>query len=115
MEIRNYINGQFIESISNKKIDVINPADQSIVDSIDEALDEEIDIAFRAATNAFEMRVIQDMDPKDKSRMMRSIASKLRTYKIEGSKILSKENGKTVEQCVENLMALLIHLITMLG
>ncbi len=99
MEIRNYINGQFIESISNKKIDVINPADQSIVDSIDEALDEEIDIAFRAATNAFEMRMIQDMDPKDKSRMMRSIASKLRTYKIEGSKILSKENGKTVEQC----------------
>ena len=39
------------------------------------------------------------MNPELKSKIMRSIASKLRKYKISGSKILSEENGKTIEQC----------------
>ena len=83
MEIRNYINGQFIDSISKKNIPVLNPANQSIVGSIDEALDEEIELAFSAASQAFDLRILQDMDAKDKSKMMRSIASKLREYKKE--------------------------------
>tara|TARA_B100000953_G_scaffold300063_1_gene302704 strand:- start:1235 stop:2671 length:1437 start_codon:yes stop_codon:yes gene_type:complete len=99
LEIRNYINGQFIDSISKKNIPVLNPANQSIVGSIDEALDEEIELAFSAASQAFDLRILQDMDAKDKSKMMRSIASKLREYKKEGSELLSQENGKTIEQC----------------
>ena len=39
------------------------------------------------------------MDPKKKSKIMRAIASKLREYKHEGGKLLSKENGKTITQC----------------
>ena len=99
MEVRNYINGNFIDSLSKKNIPVIDPSNQKTVGCIDEALDKEIDLAFSAAKEAFDKRILQDMDPAFKSKMMRLIASKLRGYKKRGSIILSKENGKTLEQC----------------
>ena len=99
METRNFINGKFINTISKKNIQVLNPANQKIVGNIDEALDDEIDLAYQSAKNAFDNRVLLDMDSKDKSRLMRAIASKLRDYKDEGALILSCENGKTIEQC----------------
>ena len=39
MELRNFIDGKFIDSISKKNIPVLNPANQKIVGNIDEALD----------------------------------------------------------------------------
>ncbi len=99
MEIKNYINGRFIESISKKNISVFNPANQNLVGSIDEALDDEIDLAYTSAFNAFKSRILQDMEASDKSKMMRSIAFRLREYSKEGSILLSKENGKTIQQC----------------
>ena len=101
MENRNFINGRFIESISKKSIDVINPANQDLVGSINEAMDDEIDLAMNAAKKAFDNRILQDMDAKEKSKMMRAIASKLRDYSKEGGKLLSLENGKTIAQCID--------------
>ena len=68
METRNFINGKFINTISKKNIAVLNPANQKIVGKIDEALDDEIDLAFKSAKNAFDKRILLDMDSKDKSR-----------------------------------------------
>ena len=99
MEIRNYINGNFIDSLSKQNIKVVNPSNQSTVGFIDEALEDEIELAFTAASLAFKKRTLQDMDASRKSNMMRSIASKLREYKKTGALILSQENGKTIEQC----------------
>ena len=99
MEIRNFINGNFINSISKQNIRVVNPANQTDVGFIDEALEEEIDLAFDAASKAYQKRILQDMDPTRKSFYLRAIAKKLREYKSYGSQILSKENGKTLLQC----------------
>jgi len=100
MEVRNFINGRFINSLSKKAIPVLNPANQKIVGSIEEALDDEINLAFDAARQAFDKRILLDMNAQEKSRMMRAIAAKLREKKDEGGKILSQENGKTVAQCI---------------
>ena len=100
MEVRNFINGRFINSLSKKTIPVLNPANQKIVGSIEEALDDEINLAFDAARQAFDKRILLDMNAQEKSRMMRAIAAKLREKKVEGGKILSQENGKTVAQCI---------------
>ncbi len=54
MEVRNFINGRFINSLSKKTIPVLNPTNQKIVGSIDEALDDEINLAFDAARQAFD-------------------------------------------------------------
>ena len=101
MEIRNYINGKFLDSLSNENLPVINPANQKIVGNIDQALDEEIDLAYEAAKRAFDKRILSDMDPKEKSKMMRAIADKLREYKDIGAQLLSQENGKTIKQCID--------------
>ena len=99
MEVRNFINGKFIDSISKTNIPVVNPANQDTVGKINEALDEEIDLAFSAAYESFKKRILQDMDPVIKSKKMRLIALKLRDNKKRGALILSQENGKTIEQC----------------
>ena len=101
METRNFINGKFIDSISKEKIPIVNPANQKVVGNIDQALDDEINLAFESAKKAFDKRILLDMDPKKKSNMMRAIATKLREYKNEGGKLLSQENGKTVAQCID--------------
>jgi len=100
MEVRNFINGRFINSLSKKAIPVLNPANQKLVGNIEEALDDEINLAFDAARQAFDKRILLDMNAQEKSRMMRAIAAKLREKKDEGGKILSQENGKTVAQCI---------------
>ena len=71
METRNFIDGKFIDSISKNNIPVLNPANQRIVANIDEALDDEIDLAFNAAKKAFDQRILLDMDAKEKSKLMR--------------------------------------------
>ena len=43
MEVRNFINGNFVDSFSKQNIRVVNPADQTDVGFIDEALDDEIE------------------------------------------------------------------------
>ena len=101
METRNFINGKFIDSISKEKIPIVNPANQKVVGNIDQALDDEINLAFESAKKAFDKRILLDMDSKEKSNMMRAIATKLREYKNEGGKLLSQENGKTVSQCID--------------
>ncbi len=58
MEVRNFINGNFINSISKTSIQVINPANQNTVGFIDEALDEEIELAFQSASKAYKKRVL---------------------------------------------------------
>ncbi|OUW95881.1 MAG: hypothetical protein CBD97_02280 [Pelagibacteraceae bacterium TMED237] len=100
MENRNFINGSFIDSISVKNVDIFNPANQKLVGSINEAMEDEIDLAMNAAKKAFDKRILQDMDTRVKSKMMRSIATKLREYSDEGGKLLSQENGKTINQCI---------------
>ena len=100
METRNFINGKFINSLSKEVVEVINPANQKIVGNIDQALDEEINLAYESAKKAFDKRILIDMDPKDKSKMMRAVANKLRDYKEIGGKLLSQENGKTIKQCI---------------
>ena len=49
MEIRNFINGNFINSISKQNIRVVNPANQTDVGFIDEALEKAKKLAAEAA------------------------------------------------------------------
>ena len=56
MEIRNFINGNFIKSISKQNIRVVDPANQTDVGFIDEALEEEIDLAVKVAEDEMKKR-----------------------------------------------------------
>ena len=58
MELRNFINGQFIDSISKKNIDVINPSNQELVGKINQGLEDEIDLAYQALEKLFKRILI---------------------------------------------------------
>ena len=53
-KLKFYINGQWVESESNEKIEVINPANETIVGHVTAGTKEDIDSAVKAASNAFE-------------------------------------------------------------
>ena len=52
-KLKFYINGQWVESESNEKIEVINPANETIVGHVTAGTKEDIDTAVKAAANAF--------------------------------------------------------------
>ena len=52
-KLKFYINGQWVDSESNEKIEVINPANESIVGHVTAGTKEDIDSAVKAASNAF--------------------------------------------------------------
>jgi len=52
-KLKFYINGQWVESESNEKIEVINPANETIVGHVTAGTKEDIDSAVNAAANAF--------------------------------------------------------------
>jgi len=52
-KLKFYINGQWVESESNEKIEVINPANETIVGHVTAGTKEDIDRAVKAAANAF--------------------------------------------------------------
>ena len=52
-KLKFYINGQWVESESNEKIEVINPANETIVGHVTAGTKEDIDSAVKAAASAF--------------------------------------------------------------
>ncbi|MDA9635399.1 aldehyde dehydrogenase family protein [Gammaproteobacteria bacterium] len=52
-KLKFYINGQWVESESNEKIEVINPANETLVGHVTAGTKEDIDNAVKAAANAF--------------------------------------------------------------
>ena len=52
-KLKFYINGQWVESESNEKIEVINPANESLVGHVTAGTKEDINCAVEAALNAF--------------------------------------------------------------
>jgi len=59
-----YINGQWVESESNEKIEVINPANETIVGHVTAGTKEDIDSAVKAAANAFKTYQFSSKDQR---------------------------------------------------
>lgn len=53
IETRLFINGEFVPSISGRKFDVFNPSTEKLTASVYEALPEDVDVAVKAAQDAF--------------------------------------------------------------
>ena len=52
-ELRNYINGEWIESKSKQMLDVVNPATQKLLARVPMSTKEEVNAAIQAAQGAF--------------------------------------------------------------
>ena len=63
-KLKFYINGQWVESESNEKIEVINPANETIVGHVTAGTKEDIDSAVKAAANAFKTYQFSSKDQR---------------------------------------------------
>ena len=63
-KLKFYINGQWVESESNEKIEVINPANETIVGHVTAGTIEDIDGAVKAAANAFKTYQFSSKDER---------------------------------------------------
>ena len=78
-KLKFYINGQWVESESNEKIEVINPANESIVGHVTAGTKEDIDSAVKAASNAFETYQFSSKEDRIEIRGFGSFSSKRRS------------------------------------
>jgi acyl-CoA reductase-like NAD-dependent aldehyde dehydrogenase len=91
---QHYINGEWIDSTGNQLIAVVNPATEEVIGEISAANKDDIGLAVAAAKAAYESRVLVDMNPMERAKLMRSIADELRKVSKDGGALLCEENGK---------------------
>ena len=91
---QHYINGEWIDSTGNELIAVVNPATEEVIGEISAANKDDIDLAVAAAKAAYDSRVLVDMNPMERAKLMRSIADELRKVSKDGGALLCAENGK---------------------
>ena len=98
---QNYINGKWLDSLSNDKIEVEDPATTNIIGEIACAKSTEVDLAVEAAKKSFESRILIDMPILERAKLMRKIADETRKIAKEGGTILCYENGKSIQAAIK--------------
>jgi len=88
-----YIDGQWVDSSSGKKIETLNPENNKVWATVPEANEKDVDKAVQSAQNAFENSWSQ-LHPRDRAKYLRSIADQLRVNAEHLGKIETTDTGK---------------------
>jgi len=93
---QSYIDGKWIDSSSGKTIPVDDPATGKVIAEVACSTNADVDMAVDAAKKSFNQRILVDMHPMERAKLMRKIAVELRKIAKEAGKLLSYENGKLI-------------------
>ena len=88
-----YIDGQWVNSSSGKKIETLNPENNEVWATVPEANEEDVDKAVQSAQKAFENNWSK-LHPKDRAKYLRLIADQLRINAEHLGKIETIDTGK---------------------
>ncbi len=98
---QNYINGQFVPSSSNRKLDVISPLDGTLLSSVPMSSAEELDAAVKAAANAFP--VWSKTPIKERAQIFFRYKYLLEKNITELAALICEENGKTNGEAIAEI------------
>ncbi|MDQ0198815.1 aldehyde dehydrogenase family protein [Neobacillus ginsengisoli] len=93
-----YIDGQFVESLSQKTFDTYNPATGEVLAAVFEAGPEDIDRAVKAARKAFDEGPWSRMGTAERSRLMYKLADLMEQNKEELAQLETLDNGKPIRE-----------------
>jgi len=96
LELKNYINGEWVESKSDKILDVINPATQKVIARVPMSTEDEVNAAVKAAKEAF--REWRETPPLARARCMFRLKELLEENFERLSRIQTIEHGKTIDE-----------------
>ncbi|KMY49167.1 aldehyde dehydrogenase family protein [Peribacillus loiseleuriae] len=93
-----YINGEFVESVSKKTFSTPNPATGEKLADVYEADKEDINLAVKAARNAFDSGPWSRMSTATRSRLMYKLADLMEENKLELAQLETLDNGKPISE-----------------
>ncbi|WP_277183108.1 aldehyde dehydrogenase family protein [Caballeronia sp. BR00000012568055] len=104
---RMLIDGAWSDAASGKTLDVINPADGTLLTRVPSADEQDVDLAVKAARRAFDDSDWSRMKPTDRERILLRAADLIEANARELAEIESLDNGKpvTVAQGLDVSMA----------
>ena len=88
-----YIDGQWVDSSSGKKIETLNPENNEVWATVPEANEKDVDKAVQSAQKAFENNWSK-LHPRDRAKYLRLIADQLRANAEHLGKIETIDTGK---------------------
>jgi len=98
-----YIDGAWVDASDGAVIDVINPADESVVHTVPVATEADLDRALAAADRAW--KAWREVDAWTRSAKLRAVADWLRAHREEIADVLTDEQGKTTGECLGEIGA----------
>src|SRR5215472_9054433 len=94
MQARLFIDGQFTDGLAGRVIDVINPADGSLLAQVAEAGSEDVDRAVEAAQRAFPGWAA--WPPADRGRLLTRLADLIEAHAAELAELESLDTGHPI-------------------
>ncbi|MDA8790950.1 aldehyde dehydrogenase [Candidatus Pelagibacter bacterium] len=92
-DFKMFIDGEWVASSSNKKIETLNPENNEVWATVPEANEEDVDKAVKAAQRAFE-KTWGNLHPTERGKYLRAIADQLRQNAEHLGKIETIDTGK---------------------
>ena len=90
-----FINNQFVNAISGKTFNIINPMTEEVTCSVAEGSKADVDLAVAAARDAFQLgSVWRTMDASDRGRLLAKMAEVMERDKHDLAKLQTLESGK---------------------
>lgn len=93
-----FIGGEWVESVSGKTFDVVNPATQEILANVYEGDVQDVDLAVKAARTAFDQGKWKTMAPRDRELLMHRLANLMEEHHEELAQIDTLDNGKPIRE-----------------
>jgi len=91
------INGKFVDSLSGRSMQICNPANGEVLDTVPRCNEADVDLALETALIGRE--VMRKLPAHRKSDILRKASELIAEQHEELSQLLCRENGKTIRQC----------------
>ncbi len=99
-KIQHYINGEFVDSVSGKTFDVLEPAGNTVYTTAAAGQQEDIDLAVAAATEAFVNGPWPRMLPRARSRILNKIADLVEAQDARLAELETFDTGLPITQAL---------------
>lgn len=94
--LKNYINGAFIDSASDRALDVFNPATNEVITQVPLSTAADLDSAVSAAQNAF--KSWRRTPPAERAKYIFAFKNLMEQHFEEIAELVTKEHGKTLNE-----------------
>jgi betaine-aldehyde dehydrogenase len=90
-----FINGKFVETSGSARLDIIDPSDTTVIETVADASAADVDRAVSAARHAFD-GAWRRISPQERGRFLFKIAERLRSNSARFAEIESRNSGKPI-------------------